>query len=201
MHAITMRTCLASFLAASFLSLSAVAAHAQAPGAITASVPDDDGPQTAITTNPVWDIFGGFNLGIEHALSKRFSIEVDGLHLGATGTSSDGATANISVNEVTLQPHIYFGAHALSGFYVAPFVQLLDVKADSSDGGFATGAGAALGSTIGWAWVGDHMDVKLGIGAEVVSAAAEGHGPDQTPKSESAGGAGLTMDLSMGVAF
>jgi hypothetical protein len=200
MHAVIMRNRLASLLATSLLSLSAVA-HAQAPGAITASVPDDDAPTTAITTNPVWDIFGGLNLGIEHALSKHFSIEVDGLHLGAQGTSSTGATANIAVNQVTLQPHIYFGSRALSGFYIAPFVQVVDVKADSSDGGFATGAGAALGSTVGWAWVGDHVDFKLGIGAEVMSAAAQGHGPDGVQKSESAGGAGLTADLSMGVAF
>ncbi len=195
-----MRTRLASCLAASLVSLSA-AAHAQAPGAITASVPDDDGPHTAITTNPVEAVLGIPNLAIEHALSKRVSIEVEGMRIAGSATGSDGSTAHISLMSVTLHPHIYFGDRALSGFYLAPFVQVMDVEADSNEGAFATGGGAAFGSTIGWAWVGDHMDFKLGVGAEALAASASGHGADGVDKTESAGGVGLTMDLSMGIAF
>jgi hypothetical protein len=185
---------------ASLLLLCSAVASAQ-PGAITTSTPADAGPQTAITTNPVELVFGVANVAIEHALTRHVSLEIEGLHM-ADSQIVNQVSARESVDAVTIHPHFYlFNDHALSGFYLAPFVQVMDVEAERTDGGSATGAGVALGTTLGWAWVTDHMDIELGAGAEVLSETAEGHGPDAIERAQANDGVGLTMDLSMGVAF
>lgn len=202
MHAFIMRTCLASILSASFLSLSAVAAHAQAPGAAIAAASDDDaGPQNTLTTNPLWDLLAVPNLAYERAIGRHSSIMVAGLYLAGHATNSSGQTSSASLGELTVQPHFYFGQRALEGAYIAPFVELVDVSVDDSSGSSASGAGLAVGATVGYSWLVGPANIKVGIGAELASASAHGVSQDGSTSTVTASGAGLAMDLTAGFAF
>ena len=170
------------------LLLSSAAAHAE--------------PRTAITINPVEAVLAIPNLAVERAVSTHLSLELEGLHFSGSSTDGNGTSFSMRLSSLTFHPHVYFGAHPLSGFYLAPFVQVVDVKTNSSVEPDVVGLGAAFGATIGWAWVGDHMDLKIGAGAEVASSAVttNDHGVDERTTWPGSG-FGVTMDLSMGVAF
>jgi hypothetical protein len=197
-----MRKTVASLLSASILSFAAAAHAQQAPGEyLASSAQDDAGPQNTLTSNPLWDLLGGANLAYERAISRHASLMVAGLFFDGQTSNSDGSMTSITLGELTIQPHFYFGDRSLEGFYVAPYVSLVDVSGSDTSGGAATGAGVSIGATVGWSWLVGPANIKLGIGAGVASASASGVNADGTTSVASASGVGLAADLQTGFAF
>jgi hypothetical protein len=197
-----MRKPLASFLAAASLLSISSAAFAQAPSANLAAVTvDDPGPQDTITINPLWALVQVPNLAYERAIGRHASIMVAGLHASLNG-DSDGHMSNLTISELTFQPHFYFfGDRALEGLYLAPFIEVVDASTSDTAGNLATGTGVALGATVGWSWLLGPANIKLGVGGQVATASAHEVNADGSSSAATGAGAGLALDLACGFAF
>jgi hypothetical protein len=192
-----MRTRLTSILTASLLSFSALA-HADAQLGATAEA--DDGPKNSITINPLEELVGLINVSYERAVTPRASVQID--LMGASAVVNDqGNQASAGFFSATLQPHFYFGKRSLEGAYIAPYVQVAALDASDSSGAGGTVSLVATGATVGWSWLAGPINFKLGMGPKVAMGSALAIDSKGNAERASGWGVGLTMDLSMGVAF
>lgn len=75
---------------------------------------------------------------------------------------------------VRLRPFFYLGSQPLRGLWVSPFIQGGWVTADRA-GTSRTGPAAALGATVGYAFLlADHLHLSLGAGLQVHAATLPG---------------------------
>ncbi|HTJ46848.1 MAG TPA: hypothetical protein VL463_32315 [Kofleriaceae bacterium] len=193
-----MRTRLASIVATSLLSFSALA-HADTQ--IGASADADDGPKNSITFNPLEELVGLINVSYERAVTPRASVQIDLMGASASGTNDQGNQASVGFFSATVQPHFYFGKRSLEGAYIAPFLQVAALDAADSSGAGGTVSLVSSGATVGYSWLAGPVNIKLGAGPKVSMGSALAIDSKGNAERASGWGVGLTMDLSMGVAF
>ncbi len=162
----------------------APAASAPLPIPVARKAAAPEQPWNGITINPVLPFLaiGGYRElqgSYERVMSERISLMATFAY--GYGESKVQRFSGAGIEEVSLRatawglrlhPHFYFVHPAPGGFYLAPFVSLMQAGAEL-DGNKGSAFGWEGGGTLGWSWVAGAFNAKLGIGARYVDARAE----------------------------
>ncbi|MGY8884186.1 MAG: DUF3575 domain-containing protein [Flavobacteriales bacterium] len=130
-----------------------------------------NGPAHVIKTNPLGLLLGQYQLGYEHALSDKFSVQMSaGMIVGELtaydSTSFEFVTASRSGFIVIPEVRFYPGKKACEGFYLAAVARFRSESVDISEIPFYTrnATGAAL--VFGYQYYGDGVMVDVFLGPQ-----------------------------------
>jgi hypothetical protein len=181
------RSLFAAFALALGLVTAPLPAAAAEPGN-DATRPSVETPHTVVLADLGLHIVA---LGVQRVVTPHIGLQASaGLYVPWTqtkntfGVSGDDHAADTSGRAlrtgdprggmIRLRPFFYLGEQALRGLWLSPFVQGGFVTADRA-GVSRTGPAAALGGSVGYAWlVAQHLHLALGAGVQVHAAKVPG---------------------------
>ena len=183
--------------------------------ATTAQAQDDDGGSTDHRFNvriaPLGALLGWYNIDAEMAVTDQFAIgpTVTILNLDPeVDSNTDKVKLDVSQQKFGVRGTYYPRGVFQTGWYVTPMVQYykVDVKGTSTTTGTratADNSGVVFTGLVGYHWFWDNFNLNLGAGYDFTTTGkTKVKFSDGRPDEEiNTGGAGLSLDFMIGIAF
>jgi len=163
-----------------------------------------NGPEHVIKTNPFGLLLGQYQLGYEHALSDKFSVQLSaGMIVGELtafdSITSESITASRSGYIVIPEVRFYPGKKASEGFYIAAVARFRSESLDINDDPWYTRNAMGAAFVFGYQYYGDGIMVDAFLGPQYKNIDTEWH--DDSFSEESPlfpGGNGVRFGINVG---